>query len=397
MNLSRLQQLAGLKVSPINESTTTKTRKIITEASAEFTIVNPNFDDSSEDPNMQYDITVDVEYVYYGEHVPASWEEPGDEPELEILSIIDASTGQDLRHDEKVLAVVYDYVSSHEDELAADNDDFNIPDDYQDDYYESKISEVSGKGRENRDLWDKINSKGVVPSIDKEKYTDLSYQGLEGPFRLKSGKVVYYDPKEGKYYDRDSDMYMSHDDYDHHSSFAEEAGEDDFDDFDNELFGRTIVDGITVWDLTKLSGHEAYDVTQSNENLKDGDVLHLSTGNAVLMSAWPVIVTGDIDQFHRLGSDYSWDTIDNGKYAKAASVASSYKPMDEDITNGYGSEHYASPKDYFPNGSDGPTVSVITPNGRQGDNTMQKKINVAEVHKELVSAYRTFLKESKSR
>jgi hypothetical protein len=53
----------------------------------------------------------------------------------------------------------------------------------------------------------------VVPGIDHERYTDLSHEGLEGPFSLKSGKVVYYDPKVGKYYDRDSDMYMSHDEY----------------------------------------------------------------------------------------------------------------------------------------------------------------------------------------
>ena len=58
----------------------------------------------------------------------------------------------------------------------------------------------------------------VVPSINRERYTDLSHEGLEGPFRLKSGKVVYYDPKVGKYYDRDSDMYMSHDDYAAHEN-----------------------------------------------------------------------------------------------------------------------------------------------------------------------------------
>lgn len=82
------------------------------------------------------------------------------------------------------------------------DDDFDEPDPvYRDDFYEAGKSE-------NRDLWDKINSKGVVPGIDREKYTDLSYQGLEGPFRHKSGKVVYYDPKEGKYYDRDTDMYL---------------------------------------------------------------------------------------------------------------------------------------------------------------------------------------------
>lgn len=54
----------------------------------------------------------------------------------------------------------------------------------------------------------------VVPDIDRERYTDLSDQGLEGPFRLKSGKVVYYDPSAGRYYDRDTDMYLSHDEYD---------------------------------------------------------------------------------------------------------------------------------------------------------------------------------------
>ena len=55
-----------------------------------------------------------------------------------------------------------------------------------------------------------------APQIDRERYTDL--EGLEGPFALRSGKVVYYDPKEGKYYDRDKDMYMSDDEYHSHSN-----------------------------------------------------------------------------------------------------------------------------------------------------------------------------------
>lgn len=50
-----------------------------------------------------------------------------------------------------------------------------------------------------------------VAPIDRERYTDLP--GLEGPFTLRNGKVVYYDPKEGKYYDRDTDMYIDHEDY----------------------------------------------------------------------------------------------------------------------------------------------------------------------------------------
>ena len=51
----------------------------------------------------------------------------------------------------------------------------------------------------------------VLPSIDKDKYQ--SRDGLEGPFSTLSGKVVYYDPKEGKYYDPDTDMYMSYEEF----------------------------------------------------------------------------------------------------------------------------------------------------------------------------------------
>ena len=44
-----------------------------------------------------------------------------------------------------------------------------------------------------------------------EKYVERN--GLEGPIMTRSGKVVYYDPKEGKYYDPDTDMYMSYDEW----------------------------------------------------------------------------------------------------------------------------------------------------------------------------------------
>lgn len=51
----------------------------------------------------------------------------------------------------------------------------------------------------------------VLPGINRERYQER--EGLEGPFRARNGKVVYYDPKEGKYYDPDSDMYISFDDW----------------------------------------------------------------------------------------------------------------------------------------------------------------------------------------
>lgn len=50
-----------------------------------------------------------------------------------------------------------------------------------------------------------------LPSIDRERYTEID--GLEGPYMLRNGRVVYYDPREGKYYDRDTDMYIPDDEY----------------------------------------------------------------------------------------------------------------------------------------------------------------------------------------
>ena len=50
----------------------------------------------------------------------------------------------------------------------------------------------------------------VMPPMDP-KY--VARKGLEGPFTTLSGKVVYYDSKEGKYYDPDTDIYLSYDEF----------------------------------------------------------------------------------------------------------------------------------------------------------------------------------------
>ena len=54
----------------------------------------------------------------------------------------------------------------------------------------------------------------IRPSINRERYQKR--EQLEGPFPLRSGKVVYYDAQEGKYYDPDTDMYLSYDEYMQH-------------------------------------------------------------------------------------------------------------------------------------------------------------------------------------
>ena len=62
------------------------------------------------------------------------------------------------------------------------------------------------------EIFDKaLEGYKVLPNIDKERYTPI--QGLEGPFQTMSGKPIYYDPKEGAYYDRDTDMYLTYDEF----------------------------------------------------------------------------------------------------------------------------------------------------------------------------------------
>ena len=46
-----------------------------------------------------------------------------------------------------------------------------------------------------------------LPPVDETRYPPI--KGMEGPFRMKNGRVVYYDPAEGQYYDRRTDIYLS--------------------------------------------------------------------------------------------------------------------------------------------------------------------------------------------
>ena len=38
----------------------------------------------------------------------------------------------------------------------------------------------------------------ILQPIDTKRYTPM--EGMEGPYMQRSGKVLYYDPVEGKYY-----------------------------------------------------------------------------------------------------------------------------------------------------------------------------------------------------
>lgn len=77
---------------------------------------------------------------------------------------------------------------------------------------------------------------------------------------------------------------------------------------------------MQVHDLSHLSGEDAYDKTQSDDEIKDGDIIRMGNGNvAILVKAWPVSVTGYIADFHTLTGD--WEIFEGGKYAAAYHAA----------------------------------------------------------------------------
>ena len=76
----------------------------------------------------------------------------------------------------------------------------------------------------------------------------------------------------------------------------------------------------TVHDLRHLSAEDAYDETQSDDSIKDGDVLNLGGGKiAIMYFAWPTMVRGSAEGFHTLQGD--WLTLEGGRYAESYRAA----------------------------------------------------------------------------
>jgi hypothetical protein len=47
-------------------------------------------------------------------------------------------------------------------------------------------------------------------------------KGLEGPYYFANGRVLYYDPKQGEYYDSTTDFYVSREEVDQlHTELAQ--------------------------------------------------------------------------------------------------------------------------------------------------------------------------------
>jgi hypothetical protein len=87
------------------------------------------------------------------------------------------------------------------------------------------------------------------------------------------------------------------------------------------------IDNPKVHDLRHISSHDVrstderlYAETQTNDKIKDGDVLRTKHGVGIMNQAWPVHHSGKTP-FHVLKPGYSMHTIDGGKYKKSVELA----------------------------------------------------------------------------
>jgi hypothetical protein len=61
-----------------------------------------------------------------------------------------------------------------------------------------------------------------------------------------------------------------------------------------------------IFDLRDLDMGSAYDWSQS-EPIRHGDVMLVADGVAVMCEAWPVMVAGASDVFHRVADGVTWE------------------------------------------------------------------------------------------
>lgn len=80
-----------------------------------------------------------------------------------------------------------------------------------------------------------------------------------------------------------------------------------------------------VHDLRHMSHGDVYDLTQTSDDIRDGDVLHVKGGSAIMYKAWPTMVNGDSKSLHSFDTGYSWDDEDVSHYKRAVDIAKSLK------------------------------------------------------------------------
>lgn len=73
------------------------------------------------------------------------------------------------------------------------------------------------------------------------------------------------------------------------------------------------------------SNEEAYDRSQTDDDIKDGDILVTPKAVAILVKAWPVLVHGDGEKVLHHLEDVSWESFDRGRYLNSYKLAKKTK------------------------------------------------------------------------
>ena len=166
----------------------------------------------------------------------------------------------------------------------------------------------------------------VMPAMDS-KY--VARKGLEGPFTTLSGKVVYYDPKEGKYYDPDTDIYLSYDEFRQYDNDYSGIGDEEADDFVKDIEPKETNEWVQDSPAQGFSGQERNfiqelclrmdGVSKSPEGLKwmgksktwdEGNVLS-DKGKLTTVMLWAKRNLDDL--YDRMGSEFKVYSDGNDK------------------------------------------------------------------------------------
>lgn len=86
----------------------------------------------------------------------------------------------------------------------------------------------------------------------------------------------------------------------------------------------------SIHNFPGVTSSDIYDLSQTTEGIKDGDVLVMNDAIAIMVQAWPTLYQGEQGQLHTLAIDkgYAWETMNDGKYIASVELAESVK-LDE--------------------------------------------------------------------
>jgi hypothetical protein len=75
-------------------------------------------------------------------------------------------------------------------------------------FYKIKENMMGQPKQSNKDFVRQVFQKQAptMNAIEPDEYPPIP--GMEGPFQYKNGRILYYNPREGKYYDRKTDTYL---------------------------------------------------------------------------------------------------------------------------------------------------------------------------------------------